>query len=267
MIGMGGASSSGGGGNVGGGNGSGEVCDGADNDANGVIDDVDADADGICDCILVATLGDAGTWGTGDVFSAWLSARSNNGATSLGDQTLTPALLAQYQIIVAQDVHQNHDYTASEIQALSDWVAAGGGFMTLIGYSDPSEVTNVNRLLGAFGLSYDTAPILPKSGGVTVPITEWTAHPVSSGITAVGVDNGYEVLGAGTSLATGGGYVVARTLEVQQGHVLVWGDEWITYDSEWQQHPDYQVQRFWVNAIKWLTVQSVCQVPVPDILK
>jgi len=53
---------------------------------------------------------------------------------------------------------------------------------------------------------------------------------------------------------------------VGMGHVFQWGDEWITYDSEWTAHPDYQVQLLWLNAIKWLTVQGTCQVPIPPSL-
>jgi hypothetical protein len=44
----------------------------------------------------------------------------------------------------------------------------------------------------------------------------------------------------------------------------MWGDEWITYDSEWKDHPDYQVELFWLNVIKWLTPKAECQVAVPQ---
>jgi hypothetical protein len=56
-------------------------------------------------------------------------------ATDLADQTLTPDLLEKYEVIVAQDLHSNHTYRADEVAALQAWVNAGGGFMTLIGYS------------------------------------------------------------------------------------------------------------------------------------
>jgi hypothetical protein len=44
--------------------------------------------------------------------------------------------------------------------------------------------------------------------------------------------------------------------------VLAWGDEWITFNSEWKDHSDYQVERLWQNMIKWLTVADECQVPI-----
>ena len=261
-----GASSSG---SSGGGDGGPEVCDGVDNDGNGIIDDVDVGNDGVCDCLRVATLGAPGKWGQGDVFKAWLDSRSVKGAVSLGAQVLDKALLDQYQVIVAQDLSTvGRAYSDAEVAALKAWVEAGGGFLTLIGYGDPAERTNVNTLLAPFGTSYAAEQILQKpNGGSTVPITGWTPHPVTQGVNRVGVDNGYEVTGNGTPLATEQGKTMLKAQQVGRGHVLVWGDEWITYNSEWSQHPDYQVTLFWLNMIKWLTPEKECQVAIPPSVK
>ncbi len=241
-----------------------EVCDGIDNDGNGIIDDVDVDGDGICDCLLIATLGKKGQWGSGDVFSTWLDARSDNGATDLNDAVLTPALLEPFQVVVVQNVSElGRTYAASEVDALQAWVEAGGGLMTLIGYGDPSERTNANALLAPFGLSYGSQQILQKQGGVTVPVTGWVNHPVTIGIQQLGVDNGYPVNGAGTVIASEQGFDMLRAHSAGEGNILVWGDEWITYDSEWTQHPEYQVEAFWLRAIKWLTPEAECQVALP----
>lgn len=238
-----------------------EVCDRIDNDGNGIVDDVDVGMDGVCDCLRVATLGVAGTAGVEGVFSAWLDARSTLGATELGDVELTPAILAEYQVILSQDISGGHARTTAEVAALEAWIRAGGGFMTLIGYADTSERTNVNLLLAPSGLAYGPEPIL-FGGGVTLPVNTWHAHPVSETVTRLGIDNGYPVTGGGTVIAEEGGYVVLRGTELGSGHVLVWGDEWISFDSEWVGHPDYQVERFWLNALKWLTPPTECQVPI-----
>ena len=255
-----------------------EVCDGVDNDQNGIIDDVDLGHDGVCDCLKIATLGFKGRWGNGSVFSNWLDGKSQQGAVNLEAQTLTPELLARFQVIVVQDVRSSgtagvgnglgRSYSQAEIDALAAWVQAGGGVMTLIGYGDASEVVNVNQLLSPYGIHYGSTGVLPQVNGSTAPVTHWATHPLSDNVTRIGVDNGYEVQGGGTLLAwepNPGDVDVARALELGTGHVLVWGDEWITYDSEWTAHPDYQVERFWLNVLKWLTPANQCQVQLPEI--
>jgi len=237
-----------------------EVCDGIDNDGNGIIDDVDRGHDGVCDCLRIATLGVTGTAGGSGVFESWLDARSDFGATALGDQVLTPELLAPYQIILSQNIG-GRARTADEAAALAAWIRAGGGFMTLTGYGDVSEPSNVNALLAPTGIQY--GPNLVLCGcGFTLPINGWHPHPISDMVTRLGIDNGYPVTGAGTVVADEGGYDVLRALELGSGHVIVWGDEWISFDSEWTGHPDYQVERFWLNALKWLSPPTVCQVPI-----
>ena len=152
------------------------------------------------------------------------------------------------------------EYSEDEVAALQGWIEAGGGFMTLIGYAGSEERANVNQLLVPTGIQYDSAPIL--AGSPTIPVTEWEPHPVSDMVTQVGVDNGYEVIGEGDVLARESGFVLLRAKDMGSGKVLVWGDEWITYDSEWTEHPEYQLERFWLNAIKWLTPATECQVPI-----
>ncbi len=243
-----------------------EICDGIDNNGDGIIDNLDVGHDGVCDCLRIATLGKPGKWGVGDVFATWLASRSVSGAVDLGSMVLTPALLAPFQVIVAQDVSEiKRAYSASEIQALNDWIKQGGGFMTMIGYAEPSEIVNVNSLLAPVGMSYGAEQILAKMGGNTIPVTTWQPHAVTTGITRIGVDNGYPVAGTGMTLASEGGHDVLKVQEVAMGRVLMWGDEWITYNSEWVEHKDYQVEAFWLNMIKWLTPPKECQVPIPPI--
>ncbi len=242
-----------------------EICNGIDDDLNGIIDDLDAAGDGVCDCLSIGTLGIPGTWGEGDVFDTWLNARASSGAVALGSQVLTAELLAPFQIIVAQNLYQNdHEYSEAEVAALSTWIQAGGGFITLIGFADANERAQINALLSPFGVSYASTQILQKGGDEsTVPVTTFYPHPTTENITRIGVDNGYPVEGAGTLVAAEGGHDVGRAVEAGAGRIFVWGDEWITYNSEWIDHPDYQVERFWLNVLKWVTPTLECQVPLP----
>lgn len=236
-------------------------CDGIDNDGNGIIDDVDLGMDGLCDCLRIATLGTPAFVGPSDVFGAWLDARSANGATALGTQPLTAAALSDVQVLVLQNT-QSRAFDAAELDAIEAWIRGGGGLFTLTGYSVFAlDVVNVNSVLERAGLEYGTDSVL-FSPLATVAITTWNPHPVSELITQIGFNNGYPVLGGGTIVAEQDGVVVLRAAELGEGRVLAWGDEWITINSEWVEHPEYDVERFWLNAMKWLAPPTECQVPI-----
>src|SRR5690606_37979431 len=134
------------------------TCNGQDDDENGVVDDVDVGKDGVCDCLRIATLGLHGEWGSGDVLSGWLGDRIDGTAEAIDGEPLTAAALAGYHLLLVRDVSTNHtpglSFSAAEADALWSWVRDGGGLMTVIGYSDATEINNVNRLLEPFSLSY-----------------------------------------------------------------------------------------------------------------
>ena len=255
-----------------------EVCDGVDNDRDGIIDDVDVQDDGVCDCLNIATIGEIGPWSNGgNVFKSWLNSRSPTPATELGDAVLTDDLLEPFQVIVilyaateelngndGRNLRAHHEFSADEVAAFARWVRAGGGVMTTAGYywDEAKEVANVNRLLAPFGMGYSTSK--RELGG---SCTSWVPHPVTEQVARIITMDGVEPEGAaGVTLAHDEGQRVAlQVSEAEAGHVVVWGDDWITYDSEWQQTKDQQVERFWLNLLKWLSPARVCQVPIgPD---
>lgn len=231
-----------------------------------------------CACIRVGTLGFTGTWGDGNLFDSWLTA-AGDAFENLGDVKLTAESLGRVQILIVQDVHNNcnsaacgslpvHYYSDDEVQALQDWVRAGNGLFALMGYFGAGhiEVQNVNRLLAPSGIHYDSGDILP--GDPTIPVATWNeldaTRVVTDGISAVGVNNGRAVLGDPPALALGpGGEVVLRATQLGKGHVVVWGDEWITYDAEWRKTSQYQVGKFWQNVMTYLTPQPECAPPIP----
>jgi hypothetical protein len=260
------------------GNGTPEVCDGIDNNANGIIDDVDAGGDGVCDCLNIATIGEIGPWSNGgDIFATWLDSRSPIGATALGDQVITDDVLRPFQVVVilfasteALDEKGNfraahHQFSAEETAAFERWVKAGGGVMTTIGYTsnEAAEGANVNRLIGGMGMGYSTTKL-----GVNGYVADWVQHPVTNGVSNIFTQNGAEPDGASaTTLGHDGANRVALQVgEAGTGHIIVWGDEWITYDSEWADVTDQQVELFWLNMLKWLTPAKQCQVAIPPTL-
>jgi len=262
------------------GNGQAEVCDGKDNDMNGIVDDVDVAGDGVCDCLNIATIGEIGPWseGGGNVFKTWLDSRSPRPATELGDQVLTDELLARYQVIVilyagtlrfngyyGPTLLAHHTFSPDEVAAFQRWVTRGGGVMTTAGYTgdEAAEVANVNRLLAPMGAAYSTS-----RRDLYDYVTNWTAHPLTDGVMRINTDNGVEPDGPmGMSIAfDGSGRVALQVTQADQGRIAVWGDEWMTYDSEWADITDQQVSRFWLNILKWLSPSKICQVELPPLL-
>jgi len=261
------------------GDGTPEVCDGIDNDSNGVVDDVDVGHDGVCDCLSIATIGHIGPWSDGgDIFATWLNERSPLGAVALEDQELTPELLHPFQIVVALHVDltearsisgavspAHHAFSDAEVVAFQEWVANGGGAMTTIGYNgnEADEVVNINRLLNPIGLGYSTTKL-----SLTGYVERWEPHPVTTGVSRIFTDDGAEPEGTmATTLAWDQNDRVALQVgEFGSGRVVVWGDEWLTYDSEWEDITDQQVELFWINILKWLSPPELCQVPIPETL-
>ena len=239
-------------------------CNGSDDDSNGVIDDVDIAGDGVCDCLAIAALGLHGEWGGGNVLSGWLAERIERSVEELEPAQLTAEGLAPYHLLIVRDVSSNHtpglSFSAEQVSALWEWVRSGGGLMTLIGYSDATEIYNVNRLLEPFSLNYGSEQIV-QGQGQAAPVSQWFEHPVSEGVERLGADNGYPVAGQGFTFAAEQGYDLGKAATIGDGHVLVWGDEWITYESEWLGDAGFQVARFWQNALRWLTRATECQVP------
>lgn len=242
-----------------------ESCDGVDNDQNGIVDDVDLGADGICDCLAIGTIGEA-VYPMDETFDAWLAARGSRPVVALGNEPLTPERLAPLQVLIVQDVRErSHD--AAEIAALESWVRAGGGLLSLVGYVADNNV-HVNALLAPFGVAYGSQLSFLAVGTVTWPVKGWNPHPVTQGVSQVGVQGAYAVLGDGQVLAQesdllgGPPIVLLRALEPGAGKLLVYGDEWITYNSEWTDRTDYQIERLWQNALKWLPPSTECQVDI-----
>ncbi len=252
-----------------------EVCDGVDNDGNGIIDDVDAGGDGICDCLRIGTLGTIGPWSDGgNIFRDWLDERSPTPAVELGHGTLSAEVLADLDILVLLRVDEaelsangitdppHPSFTTEEIEAFDAWVRAGGGALTTLGYQgdEMAELVNINNLLSL------TSPAYAEDPNLNGFITDWGTHPIAEGISNINNSNGVVVDdSSGTVVARDNeGHPAMVAHEVDAGHVIVWGDEWITYDSEWVSQEDQQVELLWLNMLKWLSPIRTCQVPIPD---
>jgi hypothetical protein len=206
-----------------------------------------------------------------ELLTTWLEQRSSTSAVHLGDTTVTRQLLDQYQIVVSMNIAYSgtsggtpavmHTYQPAEIAAIGDWIRAGGGFMATTGYGTQSENININNVLLPFDMQYNGKNI----NGLDV--SDWTVHPITDGISLIHFKNGYGIQGIGgislARLPPTNTVDVMRVQEVGTGRIVMWGDEWITYDTIWVNLTQYQLERFWLNIFKWLSPPTVCQVKIP----
>ncbi len=234
------------------------TCNRLDDDCDGIIDDVDLGGDGICDCLGVLLLGDPGPLSSG-TFVAWLESRGTTAQRRLDSSgpPLAAADLTGIDVVILDRL--SRDYDATEVAALQAFVRAGGGLISMTGYSwHGPDATRPNLVLLGLGAPYEVSVHLDGA------VTEWLAtHPIADGIDVMTFQGGYAVTPlAGfstTTVATRDGYAVGVAVESGDGRVFVWGDEWIEYDTEWAAMPT--VARLWANLFGWL-VPRRCTVPI-----
>ena len=259
---------------------------------------------GQCSCLHIAEIGRTGSFGTVSgqsgttLLQQWLNSTSTAQVDVLDQRVvLTPELLSNYDIVILQDLTDvvaygaQADYwvyTASEIAAVSDWVQKGGSMMTLSGFFSDStyEIAPTNQLLQFTAISYNPDDILAQNScsdnlcycyGNAIPISAWdSTQALSHSITAVGAYRARSINAPPSAavVVKSGSSNVGVALQIGQGRVFAFADEWVTYKSQWDDsslsqpavnysdplNPCYgkmpsqvfQIAQFWYNVIRWL---------------
>jgi hypothetical protein len=251
-------------------------------------------------------------------FQNWLNTQSTARVDNYNTTkpALTQEFLSQYDVIILQwmveNGRQNDDgapwqFSQAEVDALKDWVNKGGGVIALSGYQceEPGCIKDIdatNQLLSFTDIQFNRDVVLnPKlvnsnsfyCWGGSVPLGD----PIGSGIYNIGSwdqaspigahvkDVGsYDARSIQSSTATvdcsDGTVKYAVHEEIGKGHVVAYGDEWITYTGEWtgntsclnpssftnmydpcfQKSPAqiFQISQFWYNAIKYAASSIAC---------
>jgi len=133
------------------------------------------DDDGKCTCLKLAMLGtltSAATDPDTTAFTTWLSTKSGGTAVATTIPTkpaaVDAAFLANYDILLVANVN-SWTFSADEKAAVQTWVEAGGGIITLTGFtSTATESAATSQLIAWAGLSYtgttEAQWAAPKSG-------------------------------------------------------------------------------------------------------
>jgi hypothetical protein len=259
-----------------------------------------------CSCppFNVAVLGKPGKWGAnpaGDPDTAlqeWLS--SSSAGTAQVDNftkrtTLTSDFLATYNVIILASLSEDSNvgpfwtFTDAEAAAFRAWLENGGGVISMTSYAgDPGEITPVNQLIGFSGVTYNSEGVWGPTGDPQIyncnqsnPLSTWNRDdPVianlSTGVTMIGFTNGRTIASPadGHVAATVDGKPVLVGKLVGKGRVLAYGDEWISYTSQWTgagnpkasdpscqgylAKDKYQTSQFWYNMIHWSQPDATC---------
>jgi hypothetical protein len=102
------------------------------------------------------------------------------------------------------------------------------------------------------------------------PIETFTVHPVTTGLTSVTFLGGYQVSDLGGTASTrtpiaffpdSAKTTVGVAVQMGKGRAVVWGDEWIEFDSEWSTLP--QITQFWVQVFAWIAPMNKCELSPP----
>ena len=233
---------------------------------------------GNCTCINIASIGHEGVWGpcssdSTTALQTWLNTQSTAKVVNYDSAkpTLTPQFLAQYDVILLQwlvDKGVKYDdgapwqFSTQEVDALRDWVNAGGGLIVLNGYQCNGmgctiyDVTATNQLLSFSDIQINADDVLDPASTSCQDCYCWGGSLPLGGPVA---DGGAPTVGTwdpsspiGAHLGDVGSYV-ARSIhsttatvdsadsmhqyavheDIGKGHVFVYGDEWVTYSGEW----------------------------------
>jgi len=265
--------------------------------------------DCVCPPFNVAVIGKPGKWGAnqgGDPDTAlqeWL-AGSSLGTAKVTNVTKRAALtadwLAGFNVIILASLSEDSTngpwwtFTDAESAAFRAWVENGGGVITLTGYSSSvDEATAANQLIGFSGVQYnkdDVYASCPDWGICTCTksliLSAWNKADsaianLSNNITYIGFEHGRSItapadahVAATIDTTDGIKNVLVGKVVNGKGHVLAFGDEWITYTSQWTgagnpmaadpgcagklPQDKYQTAQFWFNMIKWSSPGAAC---------
>lgn len=246
----------------------------------------------------------------------WLNTQSTAQVDNYNREkpTLTAEFLAKYDVILLQWMvtkgAQNDDgapweFTPDEVNALKDWVNNGGGLIALSGYQCNGQgctihdITATNQLLSFTDIQFNSDGLidparngcancncwggsLPLGGDLPVAVGTWNQDtPIGRNIQSVGAYIARSIKSTTATVdSTDGRNNFAVHEEIGKGHVVAFGDEWVTYSGQWrgtaaclnpQMYTDpnspcyqrsaaqvFQISQFWYNAIKYAASSVEC---------
>ena len=256
-----------------------------------------------------------------DAFQSFMNSNTKGTATMemlTTFKSITSLDLSKYDVIILQALYKDPydpnglwSYSAADAKVLHDWVNdKGGALIAMSGYFSGTavEIQPLNQLMAPFGITYDSdttydssaCPNTPSKGTLcycaygSIPFDNWSSQipDIVKNLGKVGVFMGRSIKCAGSDCLTVGTDNVDTAAQsttvgvgktVGNGRVFAWGDEWVTYTSQWGLTPDpqyddpvkasqcvgytpmtsYTVPQFWYNVFRWAAQTSCLTIVVP----
>jgi hypothetical protein len=221
-------------------------------------------------CRRIGIMGAPGALASSN-FQAWLEMQGAI-VTRFHDTASAPVLhieeLETFDLVVIDWLQRT--YTTEEADVLTTWVNQGGGLISMTGHDSGATADRQISLLATLGPNYERRLCSAGcdadevcDGGICVlngPAV-LVAHPTTlaaDGTTTlppVTFNGGLPVIVPASmsatfvTMATIGSHVVGAAGPIGMGHALIFGDEWIEFDSEWSTMPP--IPRFWQNSVEW----------------
>ncbi len=219
-------------------------------------------------CRRIGIMGAPGALASSN-FQAWLEMQGAI-VTRFQDTAAAPELhieeLNTFDLVVVDWLQRL--YSMDEANVLTAWVNAGGGLVAMTGHDSGATADRQISLLATLGPNYVRVPctagcgtgevcdggicvlngpatLLPNattgdgSGGTLPPVTFNGGLPVSVPASMTSF----------VPMAQIGTYVVGAAGPIGMGHALLFGDEWIEFDSEWSTM--MAIPTFWANTVHY----------------
>lgn len=214
------------------------------------------------DACRLAILGDPGS-NPGANFALWIEDRGpivDRYGVGPDLQAFTSSDLQTYDVLLLDRLAPGTEHGIAPSD-LASWVQNGGRVIALSGYGDYPEIVEVqNALLAPLMLGFvSTSPVWG-------PISQFAQHPITAGLQSLTFVGGRAVIHqpADEVIMTIGdpGQAVGVVAQRGSGRLFLFGDEWVTFDSEWVAMPE--IEQFWVNIFDWL---GGCKLLPPSMVR
>lgn len=217
------------------------------------------------DSLLDLQIGFLGSTDTGTALKNFFLAQTGKTTVTINPAALGASELAPFDLLIVANLSRS--YSPDEADALAAWVGGGKGVFFLPGFTGSN--THHNSLLTRFKMQLNG---FIGGSGSNHDLLTFTNHPVAKDVAGLLFFGGASVgdvdggdAATYPTYATLGADIVGRVGLYGAGRIIVFGDEWISYDQELNYTIDAgplpadgganastPTKQYWHNVVAWI---------------